>query len=277
MGGAIVLIGALLRLSSKWLPRLSARLALLLMLRTERRPRAEARWLDGWTRVRRQTAGGEAVLYRSPAGGLTRRRALLVHGWNGAASDWQAVAQTLVRADWDVTVVDLPGHGAARGRFSSLPRFVRSLREIAQHANGFDLWVAHSGGAAAALSALAVDARAERIVLVSPLARPRLAVAMFLQALGFSANMAEHYFEALERRERMPLQAIDATHTAPRVRARALLIHDEGDRLVPIAESETIAARLCDALVVRTHGLGHRRILGADETLRAVREFVTQA
>ena len=43
------------------------------------------------------------------------RRALLVHGLNSSAASWGRVGDALVDAGWNVTTVDLRGHGDSAG------------------------------------------------------------------------------------------------------------------------------------------------------------------
>lgn len=55
-----------------------------------------------------------------------------------------------------------------------------------------------------------------------------------------------------------------------------LLIHDRGDTVVEPSQSEKLhAVHTGRSTLVRTEGLGHRRILSADVTLDAVTAFVS--
>ena len=54
-----------------------------------------------------------------------------------------------------------------------------------------------------------------------------------------------------------------------------LIVADEEDLETPIEDSETVAAAWPDSRLVRTSGLGHRRILRDPEVVGRVVEFLT--
>ncbi len=98
--------------------------------------------------------------------GSGERRALLVHGLTSSARVWWRVASELADRGWDVTAVDLRGHGLA-------PPSVRyPIAELADDltATGreWDVAVGHSLGGAAVVVAAHHAGWAERLVLVEP-------------------------------------------------------------------------------------------------------------
>ncbi len=233
----LILLGRLIGLLSRAAPQAAARLALWLTRRT-RRPQGGRL---GREVARHRLDGGEVVLHAaSPFSGGPR--VLLVHGWNAAAADWAPLARRLAARGMDVYAVDLPGHGRARGRTSSLPRFVRALERIDRE-----------------------------------LVRPAWALRGFARAFGLTPAATETYLQEIERSESMALAAVDAECNAPQVVAPTLLVHDAHDRVIPLAHGEALARRLPDATLLRTEGLGHRRLLGDDDVARRIAEFAATA
>jgi pimeloyl-ACP methyl ester carboxylesterase len=266
----LILLGRLLGLLSRAAPGVAARLALWLTRRTRRTsPTGLGRQI-----ARHQLPDGEVVLHGMPVE-QEGARVLLVHGWNAAASDWAPLARRLAARGLNVFAADLPGHGAARGRSGSLPRFVRALEKIDREHGPFDVWVGHSMGANAALTTIARGARVRRLVLIGALVRPGWALRGFARAFGLTPTATEAYLREIERSEAMPLAEVDAEQNAVRVSAPTLLVHDVDDRVIPVAHSESLARRLPEARLLRTRGLGHRRVLAADEVARRVTDFVT--
>ncbi len=268
----LILLGRLIGLLSRAAPQAAARLALWLTRRT-RRPQGGRL---GREVARHRLDGGEVVLHAaSPFSGGPR--VLLVHGWNAAAADWAPLARRLAARGMDVYAVDLPGHGRARGRTSSLPRFVRALERIDREHGPFDVWIGHSMGGNAALTLLARGARARRLVLLGALVRPAWALRGFARAFGLTPAATETYLQEIERSESMALAEVDAECNAPQVAAPTLLVHDAHDRVIPLAHGEALARRLPDATLLRTEGLGHRRLLGDDDVARRIAEFAATA
>ncbi len=264
-----MLIVALMRALSRLTPNLAAHAAMRLTLRTRERtgPRPLGQLADRFF----VEQSGEVVVHR--LGANTGPRVLLVHGWNGAATDWQPIAEALVASGFSVTALDLPAHGISPGRISSLPRFVRGVREADRRHGPFDVWVAHSMGAAAALAALARGSRARRVVLISGLADPAGSLREFARGFGLNEAGTRAYLAAIERGEKMPLTDVDGTINAARIDAPMLLMHDRQDRVVPIEHGHRIAKSSPRATLMQTEGLGHRRILSDASIVQSVVAF----
>lgn len=268
----LIIAGRLLGLLSQLAPQTAARFALGLTRRTRR---AGAKIAFGRELARYRLGGGEVVLHaRRQCGGP---RVLLVHGWNAAAQDWEAMAQALALRGLDVFAVDLPGHGATRGRESSLPRFVRALERVEREHGPFDAWIGHSMGASAALTLLARGASARRLVLIGPLVRPAWALHGFARSFGLSPRATEAYLHAIEHSEQMRLSDVDGERNAAKVNVPALLVHDVEDKVTPMAHVEALLGALPAGRLLRTRGLGHRRLLADAEVAREVAEFVAAA
>lgn len=92
------------------------------------------------------------------------RRALLVHGLSSSAESWWRVARFLTELGWDVTAVDLRGHGSApRAANYELAGYAGDLPR-----EGWDLVIGHSLGGAASVLAAQRPGFASRLVLLDP-------------------------------------------------------------------------------------------------------------
>jgi len=264
----LILLARLMRLLSRVAPRAAGWVALSLTRRT--RPHGTEGTL-GVRADRFQVRGGEVVLHH--LGAKSGRRVLLVHGWNGAATDWRALAEALVADGFSVAALDLPAHGASPGRVSSLPRFVRGVLEAHRRHGPFDVWIAHSMGVAAALAALASGAQARRHIIVGGLADPAGALRDLARTFGLNAAATRAFLEGIESAESMPLGEVDALRNAKTIQAPTLVVHDRDDRVVPVEHGHRLAAALPAAQLLQTSGLGHRRILSDDTIVRSLVAF----
>lgn len=273
----LIALARVLGLLSRPAPRLAARLALRLTRLTKRRRPPGANVARLPREVDRVRVGDEeSVLHRFDQGvAVDAPRALLVHGWNSHAGDWGTLSRSLQAQGVRVYAADMPGHGAASGRSSSLPRFVRALRAIEAAHGPFDVWIGHSMGANAALAAYARRHHegGGRLVLVSPLVSPRRALQGFARAFGLSATATEIYLQEVERDERMTLDELDGTRIARRVDAPALVIHDADDRMIAAADAQVLARCFNAGRLLLTRGLGHRRILDDGAVVREITAF----
>lgn len=271
----LALMRVLLAALSRIAPAIAARFVYRLTLRT-RRPKGEPHFAD---RHRHLTLAGlppvdvvvhelEPTVAADPV-----CRVLMVHGWNGMAADWRVIGDRLAARGAHVTAVDMPAHGAAGGRFSSLPRFVRALKAIDRELGPFDVWIGHSLGAAAMVAAVARGARAHRLVLVNGLVAPARVLSDMGRQAGLSHAATHAFLNHIEDREGMAFAEMDTARNATRVRAEALIVHDLNDRLVPLAEAQYLASVWTRARLIQTTGLGHRRILDDHGVANAIVAF----
>lgn len=264
----LILLSSLMRALSRFAPAAAGRIAVLLTLRTRKRADVAAFGMVG---DRFRVRGGEVVVHRM--GANTGPRVLLVHGWNGAAADWHALAEALVADGFSVTALDLPAHGASPGRVSSLPRFVRGVLEANRRHGPFDVWIGHSMGAAATLAALANGAQARRLILLGGLVDPAGALREFARGFGLNGAATHAYLAGIEHREQMPLTVVDGLRNAGAINTPALIVHDRSDRVIPFEHGRKLAGALSGARLLTTDGLGHRRILSDDAIVRSVVAF----
>ena len=91
-------------------------------------------------------------------------RALLVHGLSSASGSWWFIRGELEADGWDVTTVDLRGHGdAAHPGTYRLADYASDLPHTA-----WDLAIGHSLGGAVVVLAAQDPAFAERLILLDP-------------------------------------------------------------------------------------------------------------
>lgn len=274
------LLALLLRLAALLSPSLAA-VALERLFLTPRRhgtPRRERAWMEGAREHRLRSGEHELAVWSWGDGPPV----LLVHGWEGRASQMAVFAAPLVAAGHRAVTFDAPGHGASTGDRSSLPEMARAVDEVLRLLGGAAGVIAHSAGAAATTVALAgvldpdsAPEPVDRLVYVAPPSDP----GRFLRAAGAMAGLppeiAERTRERIEARFGLPFTHFAGPTLAPGMSAPLLAVHDRGDREVPHAEARQLVAAWPDAELVTTEGLGHRRILRDPDVVRRAVEFVT--
>jgi pimeloyl-ACP methyl ester carboxylesterase len=232
----------------------------------QRRPLA----LDGGTALRIATPEGEVALQRAGTGPSV----LLLHGWEGQASDLAAFAPPLLVAGFGVLAMDLPAHGGSAGRQTSIPQSARALRAVGEALGPLHAVIAHSVGSAVLAEALHAGLAAERAVLVAAPAYYERHARGFAVASGLDAAGTEAMLELLSATIGADVREISLPRRAPNLRQAALFIHSSDDRVVAIEESLASAAAWPGARHVRVEGLGHRRVLADPAVVATATEFV---
>ena len=220
--------------------------------------------------------------FASPGDPAGRPTILFLHGKGGNSSEWIPDASRAVRSGYNVLLPDLRGHGKSGGSFFTLGFLEKEDLAIAVEAAAGRFSIdprrlgihSCSAGSSVALEFAAGRDGIRAIWLESPFAQP--------------AEMARHY---LSRATRIPapllalatrwaiaraisgvarelgvaapggsegLALLDPVRSAGRVTAPVLLVHGDGDRLVPPRFMSRLEAALPPGSAVwRVPGAGH--------------------
>lgn len=207
-------------------------------------------------------------------GGNSAPAVLLAHGWGGNAAQMRPFVWPLLSAGYRVIAYDQPAHGVSGGKLTGLPDFADVFTELAWHHGGVKAVIGHSLGGAAAALAHARGLPLDSVVLVAPPA----------DIVGFSRRFARWHWipeairrsmqTAIEERYGVRWDELEVGRLASRLSARALVIHDRDDRIVPWTQGARVASVWPNARLLNTDGFGHGRILAAEDVTRAAVEFI---
>jgi pimeloyl-ACP methyl ester carboxylesterase len=212
--------------------------------------------------------------------GNEERPAVVVsHGWGGRGAQFRAFVPALLDAGYQVIVFDHAGHGLSDGTESSLIHFMRDIAAVvasveAKGARVVSI-VGHSLGAAAAGAWLNASRRAMRAVLIAPPTSIERYSGWFARKLGLPETLRRQMQQRFERRLGHRWEEFELPHSVRSVRAKALIVHDAGDREVAPSSGLALARAWPDARLLRTEGLGHRAILRDPQVVQDVIDFIT--
>jgi pimeloyl-ACP methyl ester carboxylesterase len=243
------------------LPWLAARTAYRLWFRTRRHPTParEARWLSGARQDRIDHEYGPLAVDVWGEEGPT---VLLVHGWDGRGSQMGAFAQPLVDVGFRVVAFDLPAHGKSPGDSTNVFRVMDALEAVADAYGPVHGVIAHSFGVFATTLALADHIEARAVVCISSPNSLHWLAARFARILRIPNATWQIFIRRVERKFGSDIwERLTLSHAAAKLDVPALIIHDENDYDVLWEQGEKLAAHWPGAQFMKTHGLGHRRIL----------------
>ncbi len=197
---------------------------------------------------------------------------VLVHGWQGGASQLLGLAEATRAAGFRVALFDMPAHGEAPGLSTSCPEFIVILQSVARKLGPLHAVVGHSLGATAALLAVAGGLDAASVVALAPIPSFEFTMRGYVRAFGLSSRAKELLARRLEARVRTKRAELNLASIEPGV--PTLLVHDRLDRVVPSRHSRRLQARWQGARLLETAGFGHRRLLDTDVIVQGVVAFL---
>ncbi len=211
-----------------------------------------------------------------------RKRVLLVHGWTGRALVMGAFVQPLRDAGFDVVALDLPAHGESEGKILNLALGAKALQAVADIVGGFDAAITHSFGGPVTLLAveggapLAKPMPVQHLVLI---AAPN-SLGEITRSFGAIVGLNEGSQRAMEgevlRIAGRPIGVFRCDTFAAKIGVPTLVIHDEDDAELPIANAEAIVTAAPTAILMRTSKLGHRKIIFAPNVIKATVAFLSK-
>ena len=241
---------------------------------TPRRPKdPQPLVIEGSETVRIATPEGEVALQRAGTGPAV----LLLHGWEGQASDMAAFAAPLLASGCAVVAMHLPAHGESSGKRASIPQAARALLSVATVLGPLHGAVAHSVGSAVLGEALHHGLRADRVVMIAAPAYYEHYARGVAAAYGLNAEETEAMLALVSSAIQTDVREVSLPQRALMRQEPALFIHSEDDRVVSIKDSQTTALAWPGARHLRVEGLGHRRILSDLAVVAAAVEFVSNA
>lgn len=264
---------------ARFAPRFSGRLVARLFLTPQHYPVQSDAGRELLATAERQRAGDEAaaVVYRWRNRGP---RVLVLHGWSDRAANLGDVIRRLLDAGYDVTAADMPAHGDARGKRTNMREWQLVLRGLSPE-SGWHAVVAHSLGAFVAsvltrgdLPQYGTPAIVDRLVLLAPPNASMDMLDIFCDALRVPPSVRVHAVRVLSDIIHADFASFSTGAALAGYAGEALIIHDREDRRVPFSHFEAIRRNAPRHRYVETQGLGHRRLLGDDETLDFVAGFL---
>lgn len=215
--------------------------------------------------------GKEIVVYHY---GKAPKKVLLVHGWSGRGTQLSVIADRLLQEGYSTVSFDAPAHGKTSGKRTEMLEFIASCLFLEREFGPFEFAIGHSLGAMTLLQSMQRGAQFKKLVLIGSGNRVWDIMQDFIKKLGLKPVIGiqmKRYFDEIAG---MDTQELSAELVAPEIEVPVMVIHDTEDDDVPVSAAHAIHAALPKGELMITNGLGHRKILGDPEVIKAVMTFL---
>ncbi|MGD9879419.1 MAG: alpha/beta hydrolase, partial [Reyranella sp.] len=201
-------------------------------------------------------------------------KVLLVHGFEGSRAQFGAIIEALVARGFSAVALDAPGHGESAGDELTVVQYVAAIERALAKVGPVHAVVGHSLGGAVSVFSIAEAGGASRVAAISAPSSLKRQLHRFAQAVGLSKRGEAAFIASVEAHVGRPASDFDVRRIAGKVDLPFLVIHDQNDRQVPVAEAARAAHALRGAELIVTQGLGHNRLLADPAVVTAVVDFV---
>ena len=206
-------------------------------------------------------------------------KVLVIHGWRSRTDFMARMIHNLTSEGWDVTGLDLPGHGRSTGRSLNVKTGVEAVQAASTWLGPFDMAIGHSFGGVVAVNAAVGSIKGLQPVpfgRIAVIASPNSMPEMF-KGVGQHFGLGKRAQAAMEHRIlKVAGHALDTyvlSDQLKRYEGDVLIVHAPDDREVSFANAEAMAGAGGHVRLMATPGLGHRRIIADEKVFAALRQF----
>jgi len=206
--------------------------------------------------------------------GKSERKILLVHGWSGRGTQLFKIADELLKNGYSTISFDAPAHGKSSGKSTIMSEFIASILEIEKQFGPFEFAIGHSLGGMSVLNAIKDGFQVNKAIVIGSGDIVQDILDDFITKLGLKQEISERLRERFEEKYQIKMNDFSAYKAAQEVKIPVLVIHDNNDPEVPVKAGIHINKHLKNGTLYLTEGLGHRKILGNQNVIRKILDFI---
>ena len=224
-------------------------------------------------KIQTKSTSKEIMLYRIPNDG---NKLLFVHGWNGRSSQFYRIIELLSDEGYDITAIDLPGHGRSTRSTTNLPEITDLISEVTKSRGPYHGIVCHSFGGVAALNAVRLGATFEKLVLISTgIYEIKPMFKTFVGLFGLDEEYyADRLFDLAESLYGASPGEFGLDRFSKQIEMETMIIHCEDDKEAMKEIALNLHSDMKNSVLHLTEGLGHRRILRDEKVAEKVMNFL---
>lgn len=208
--------------------------------------------------------------------GSSTKKILLVHGWEGAASDFSHFFEPLKQEGFEVNAIDLPGHGTAPRSSLDAKQAADIIKTLEVKFGPFFAIIGHSFGGFSSALASSIHPEIAQVPLITIGSPNKIKNIMksFSQVLGYSPLQEQYMLTKLEKKFSIKSSEFQFAQFIKDRPAPSLIVHDIHDKQVPIRTIDELKKWHLHTDFLITENLGHNRILRDKKVITQILEFI---
>ena len=208
--------------------------------------------------------------------GNGNKKALLIHGWGGRASNFGAIIPELTKNGYRVISFDGPCHGESTKKKTSFFE-MSDLVKLFLEKDKYDLIITHSMGTVLTFTAMSsIKYKVNQmIVLTSPskfLEFIDLAVIQF----GLTTKTTRLLINKIRKTttEYDPI-TLDAESIVKDIEMKNVtFIHDKFDKVIPIEKTKNVSSFIKNSKLIEIEGTGHFKMLWSKKVVKIIEQLI---
>ena len=206
--------------------------------------------------------------------GESKNKILLMHGWEGRATQMYGIAKPLIEQGYEVIAIDAPMHGNSKGDKSNPVEFANAIVEANTAFGPFYGAIGHSMGACSLAIAYEKGCDLGRYALIASPSCIEDVLKGFAGFMGLSAPVSKKFIRQIETVVGRSARELDVGDMLKGHKQDKLLLHAKDDREIPYESMLTIKNKLNNVETISLENLGHRKIMRDDDTIARLLDFM---
>jgi pimeloyl-ACP methyl ester carboxylesterase len=255
-------------------PRRAVRQAAAIFRTPRHRPDKEWERAVEARAIRATTSNGTSYLRWTPD--KVNLRVIALHGWEGRAAQWGALAEEFRAHCVELIAIDAPAHGRTAGTQADPVVFAEAMRQAAEELGPFDVAIGHSMGGGSLALAISRGMKVDKAILIAtPAAFSDIALA-FATGIGLPRRLHDAFLTHVGQGAGMTMASADVTAIARDITIPALIIHDRMDEATTYDNAERISSAWDRSSILITQGLGHQRVMRDPLVIDEIIDFIVE-
>ena len=214
----------------------------------------------------------DIVTYRWPG---KNRKVLIIHGWEGRATNFESIIRELINKRFDVTSFDAPSHGSSAKSDTTMKDF----GEFAQHllkSTDIDYVITHSFGAVPCsftLSENYIDLK--KIIFIAPPDHFTDWINDVAKLIGINQKIINITLEKFKKDYDMNPYEMSVSRWIKNVNnIEGLIIHGEKDKITPLERAINVNNNWQGSRLKVIPNIGHFKILDSKNTTSEILNYL---
>ena len=222
-----------------------------------------------------ETFISDAITYTNYVWQGIEKTILLVHGWESNTARWEKLMPFLLKTGYTIVAFDGPAHGLSGGTTFTVPNYTQVMQRFTEIYNP-NIIIGHSIGGITSIyyQFLNQNPNVEKMVILGSPSDLKNLINNYCKLLSLNSKTKIQLTKTFAEALNISVDAFSAKKFAANIATKALIVHDQEDRVVAFSEAEKIISTWKNAAFISTNGLGHS--LHDDDLNERILEFLLE-
>ncbi len=202
------------------------------------------------------------------------KKALLIHGWGGRASNFGAIIPELTKNGYSVISFDGPCHGDSTKKKTSFFEMSDVVKLFLQKEN-YDLIITHSMGTVLAFTAMgALKYKVNQMIVLTSPSRFLEFIELAVIQFGLTSETTKLLITKIKKTttEYDPVTFKASTIIKGLEMKDVTFIHDKFDKIIPIQITKSVSSFIKNAKFIEIEGTGHFKMLWSKKVTKIIEQ-----